>query len=60
MKLLALLFAAAVTQAAAQSYPAKPVKLIVPAPAGGGPTDVPARQSCDQPTRQCAQTPQPE
>ena len=47
MKLLALLFAAAVTQAAAQSYPAKPVKLIVPAPAGGGPTDVPARLTAE-------------
>jgi len=46
MKLAALLFAAAVTQAAAQSYPAKPVKLIVPAPAGG-PTDVPGRLVAD-------------
>jgi tripartite-type tricarboxylate transporter receptor subunit TctC len=46
MKLAALVFAAAVAQAAAQSYPAKPVKLIVPAPAGG-PTDVPARLTAD-------------
>ena len=46
MKLAALLFAAAVTQAAAQSYPAKPVKLIVPAPAGG-PTNVPGRLVAD-------------
>src|SRR2546430_10135640 len=35
MKLVALLFAAAVAQAAAQGYPNRPVKLIVPAPAGG-------------------------
>src|SRR5258708_36815018 len=32
--------------AAAQSYPQRPVRLIVPAPAGG-PTDVPARLIAD-------------
>src|SRR5256886_17609798 len=40
MKLAALVFAAAVAQAAAQGYPNRPVKLIVPAPAGG-PTPAP-------------------
>jgi tripartite-type tricarboxylate transporter receptor subunit TctC len=29
--------------AAAQSYPQRPVKIVVPAPAGVGPTDLPAR-----------------
>ena len=46
MKLAALVFAAAVAQAAAQGYPNRPVKLIVPAPAGG-PTDVPGRLVAD-------------
>ena len=41
---LALVLAAGVCRA--QTYPAKPVKLIVPAPAGG-PTDVPARLAAD-------------
>ncbi len=31
------------TSAAAQSYPQRPVKIVVPAPAGVGPTDLPAR-----------------
>ena len=34
---VALLLAAG--ESTAQTYPAKPVKLVVPAPAGGGPTD---------------------
>ena len=42
---LALVFGA--PECAAQMYPAKPVKLIVPAPAGGGPTDVPARLTAE-------------
>src|SRR2546429_8337727 len=42
MKLAALVFAAAVAQAAAQGYPNRPVKLIVPAPAGG-PAHLPGR-----------------
>jgi tripartite-type tricarboxylate transporter receptor subunit TctC len=36
----------AVGQSAAETYPNRPVKLIVPAPAGG-PTDVPARLAAD-------------
>ena len=43
---IALALALAVGQSAAQLYPTKPVKLIVPAPAGG-PTDVPARLAAD-------------
>src|SRR2546428_11984792 len=42
---IATLFCAAL-DAAAQSYPQRPVRLIVPAPAGG-PTDVPGRLIAD-------------
>src|SRR3989442_14626511 len=42
---IATLFCAAL-DAAAQSYPQRPVRLIVPAPAGG-PTDVPRRLIAD-------------
>ncbi len=43
---LAALSVLAAVQAFAQSYPQKPVRLIVPAPAGG-PTDVPGRLIAD-------------
>jgi tripartite-type tricarboxylate transporter receptor subunit TctC len=43
---LAALSVLAMVQAFAQSYPQKPVRLIVPAPAGG-PTDVPGRLIAD-------------
>jgi len=43
---LAALIALAAPQAPAQTYPQKPVRLIVPAPAGG-PTDVPGRLIAD-------------
>ena len=43
---LAALWLLAAPQAFAQSYPQKPVRLIVPAPAGG-PTDVPGRLIAD-------------
>ena len=45
-KLLLAALALAAAQALAQPYPAKPVRLIVPAPAGG-PTDVPGRLIAD-------------
>src|SRR5579885_838357 len=31
----------------AQAYPQRPVKVVVPAPAGVGPTDLPARIVCE-------------
>src|SRR5438105_7417568 len=43
---IALALALGSGESAAQAYPNKPVKLIVPAPAGG-PTDVPARLAAD-------------
>ena len=50
MKLLSIVFAAvallAPLSSRAQAYPNKPIKLIVPAPAGG-PTDVPGRLVAD-------------
>ena len=50
MKLLSIVFAAlallAPLSSRAQAYPNKPIKLIVPAPAGG-PTDVPARLAAE-------------
>jgi len=45
-KLLLAALALAATQVLAQPYPQKPVRLIVPAPAGG-PTDVPGRLIAD-------------
>ena len=45
-KLLLATLALAATHALAQPYPQKPVRLIVPAPAGG-PTDVPGRLVAD-------------
>jgi tripartite-type tricarboxylate transporter receptor subunit TctC len=45
-RILLAAFALFAAQAAAQSYPQKPVRLIVPAPAGG-PTDVPGRLIAD-------------
>jgi tripartite-type tricarboxylate transporter receptor subunit TctC len=45
-KILLAALALVAAQAAAQSYPQKPVRLIVPAPAGG-PTDVPGRLIAD-------------
>jgi tripartite-type tricarboxylate transporter receptor subunit TctC len=45
-KLLLAALALSAAQALAQSYPQKPVRLIVPAPAGG-PTDVPGRLIAD-------------
>ncbi|HZT63229.1 MAG TPA: tripartite tricarboxylate transporter substrate binding protein [Burkholderiales bacterium] len=45
-KLLLATLALAATHALAQPYPQKPVRLIVPAPAGG-PTDVPGRLIAD-------------
>jgi len=44
---IALALALGASEIAAQTYPVKPVKLIVPAPAGGGPTDVPARLAAE-------------
>jgi len=43
---IALALALGAGESAAQTYPAKPVKLVVPAPAGG-PTDVPARLAAE-------------
>ena len=40
----------------AQSYPAKPVKIIVPHPSGGGPVDLPARGLAEFFTRSMGQT----
>jgi len=45
-KFLLAALALAAAQALAQSYPQKPVRLIIPAPAGG-PTDVPGRLIAD-------------
>jgi len=45
-RLILAALALAAVQAVAQPYPQKPVRLIVPAPAGG-PTDVPARLIAD-------------
>ena len=40
----------------AQNYPAKPVKIIVPHPSGGGPVDLPARGLAEYFTRSMGQT----
>ena len=42
--------------AQSQSYPTKPVKIIVPHPTGGGPVDLPARGLADYLTRAMGQT----
>ncbi len=45
---LAAAFAAGcAAEAAAQAWPQRPLRLVVPAPAGGGPTDTPARLVAD-------------
>ncbi len=43
------------SNAQAQSYPAKPVKIIVPHPTGGGPIDLPARGLAEFLTRSMGQ-----
>src|SRR5262245_5124651 len=55
MRLVGLFLLSLLLQhAAAQPYPSRPVRLIVPAPAGG-PTDVPGRLVADGMTEQLAQ-----
>ena len=55
LALAAALLAAAAVQAGAQSYPSKPITLLVPA-AAGGPTDTVARLIAESMGRTLGQT----